>query len=166
MLIDLKKYFLSDDLSDTVTYELDLSQEDYNGVKPFPSPVKVCCSLKGFAGAVDLKAHLLYDIVMPCDRCCEETVQHKDVWFEHRLVRRLNDENDDSNYLVVPSERIDLDELLSEDILLDLPSKFLCSPDCKGLCPKCGVNLNRESCACDTAQVDPRLEILKNLLGQ
>ena len=59
---------------------------------------------------------------------------------------------------------LDLDELLTEDLLLDVPSKFLCSPDCKGLCPSCGKNLNHGDCDCQQDTVDPRLAILKELL--
>ena len=58
MVIDLKKYFLSDDLSDTVEYDLDLSQVEVNGVKPFLEPVKVRAVFHSFAGSVDLEAHL------------------------------------------------------------------------------------------------------------
>ena len=66
--------------------------------------------------------------------------------------------------MVVPDDQLDLDQLLTEDILLDLPSKFLCSPDCKGLGPICGKNLNQGDCGCEKDTVDPRLAILKELL--
>lgn len=164
MVIDLKKYFLSDDLSDTVECDLDLSQVEVNGVKPFPEPVKVRAVFHSFAGSVDLEAHLHYTVVMPCDRCNEETAQEKIVRFSHTLVRELNEEEDDDDYILVPGERLDLDELLTEDVLLEMPSKFLCSPDCKGLCPSCGANLNLGDCSCEKEQTDPRLEILKKLL--
>ena len=91
MVIDLKKYFLSDDLSDTVEYDLDLSQVEVNGVKPFLEPVKVRAVFHSFAGSVDLEAHLHYTVTMPCDRCNEETVQEKIVRFSHTLVRELNE---------------------------------------------------------------------------
>ena len=62
--------------------------------------------------------------------------------FFHVLVRELSDEeNDDGEFVVVPDEMLDVDQLVTEDILLDLPSKFLCSPNCKGLCPRCGMEL-------------------------
>ena len=43
---------------------------------------------------------------------------------------------------------LNLDQLAQDDILLELPIKMVCGPDCKGLCPQCGCNLNRESCSC------------------
>ena len=59
---------------------------------------------------------------------------------------------------------MDLDELIRTDILLELPTKFLCKEDCKGLCPTCGKNLNEGACNCQTHQIDPRLEVLKQLI--
>ena len=163
MVIDLKKYFLSESFSDTIEYELDLSSVEINGVKPFSVPVNAKAALRGFAGSVALKAEVLYTMVAPCDRCCEETTFKRAVTFSHVLVRELGEEDSDE-YLLVPEARLDLDELLTEDILLDMPGKFLCKEDCKGLCPHCGVNRNREECSCEREETDPRLEALKALL--
>lgn len=68
------------------------------------------------------------------------------------------------DYLVLPDGALDLDEVCEGDIFLELPSKFLCRPDCKGLCPVCGKDLNEGQCQCDTKRIDPRLEVLKKLL--
>ena len=62
-------------------------------------------------------------------------------------------------------ERIDLTELLSEQIYLGLPLKPLCRPDCYGLCPRCGANRNLTPCTCQEERAeDPRLLVLKKLL--
>ncbi|NIV30868.1 MAG: DUF177 domain-containing protein, partial [Anaerolineae bacterium] len=53
---------------------------------------------------------------------------------------------------------------LREQAWLAIPMKPLCRADCKGLCPQCGATLNLESCACETERIDPRLELLKDLL--
>lgn len=162
MIVDLKRFFLSQ--SDTMEYALDLSRVELGGVKPFCAPVRVKASFKGNAGSVLLDTELLYTTVMPCDRCGEVTSREWNRRFSHVLVSELNEEQDDDTFVVVADGRLDLDELLREDILLDLPSKYLCSPDCKGLCPKCGKNLNEGDCGCDRKEIDPRLEVLKSLL--
>ena len=94
--------------------------------------------------------------------------RHGRVHHDHALrplVRALSDEEDDNGeFVVVPDDQLDLDQLLTEDILLDVPSKFLCSPGCKGLCPTCGKNLNQGPCGCERDTVDPRLAVLKDLL--
>ncbi len=58
----------------------------------------------------------------------------------------------------------DIAPLIRENILLNLPINPLCSPNCKGLCPTCGGNLNRGECTCDTAPpIDPRWAVLGTL---
>jgi len=162
MIIDLKKY--ASGRYDILEVSLDLTGLELDGVKPFCAPVKGQAHFKGFADSVLLDAHLTYTTVMPCDRCGEMTSREWVKDFSHILVEKLSDEQDDDEYIVVPDGRLDLDELLREDILLDLPSKYLCSPDCRGLCPKCGKNLNEGDCGCDRREIDPRLEVLKSLL--
>ena len=60
-------------------------------------------------------------------------------------------------------EEVVLDDLVREQILLGVPSYPLCREDCAGLCPRCGQDLNRGRCECDTAPVDPRLAKLKSI---
>ena len=55
--------------------------------------------------------------------------------------------------------------LLRDDILLELPTKFLCKPDCKGLCSQCGQNLNLGDCGCNQRRIDPRLEVLQQFFN-
>ena len=50
---------------------------------------------------------------------------------------------------------VDLTDDVREELLLAIPSCFYCSPDCKGICPVCGTNLNHASCSCDTQQAEP-----------
>lgn len=57
-------------------------------------------------------------------------------------------------------ETIDLGEVVREQLYLALPMKPLCTEDCKGLCPVCGANRNRETCACQNEWVDPRMAAL------
>ena len=58
---------------------------------------------------------------------------------------------------------IDLDEILREQIILALPMYPRCKEECRGLCPVCGVDLNKETCDCQREDVDPRLAVLKTL---
>ena len=60
---------------------------------------------------------------------------------------------------------LDVDRLVYLEVLMSWPLKVLCREDCKGICAGCGVNLNVEECRCGTKPVDPRLEILKNLIS-
>lgn len=61
------------------------------------------------------------------------------------------------------TEEIDLAPLIREQVLLALPTRPLCSEECRGLCGGCGVNLNNEKCVCDPMPEDPRLELFRTL---
>lgn len=61
---------------------------------------------------------------------------------------------------------LDTDDLLKEQLVLNVPMKPLCSEGCKGLCPKCGIDLNITQCNCPTSEIDSRLAVLKQLLGK
>jgi len=67
-------------------------------------------------------------------------------------------------YAVSEEGEIDLGPLVREHAWLAIPMKHLCDPECRGLCPHCGVNLNTDSCECEEDRVDPRLAPLKELL--
>lgn len=59
-------------------------------------------------------------------------------------------------------EEVDLSPLVQDQVLLTLPPKVVCREDCRGLCQRCGKNLNRGTCQCEGAEVDPRLAPLKD----
>lgn len=60
-------------------------------------------------------------------------------------------------------KEIDLTGALREQILLSIPPSPLCGEECKGLCPKCGKDLNEGECGCDRAVMDPRWAALKGI---
>ena len=59
-----------------------------------------------------------------------------------------------------------LEDVLREQVLLSLPVRTLCKPDCKGLCPRCGQNRNSQDCSCEEGLSDPRWEALADLRGR
>ena len=169
MDIDLRKLFQGEDGFDRNSngvierqYELDLSGVELGGAKPFCAPVRVRARLRGFAGSVELFARVEYTMSMPCDRCAEPVTREYTKEFSHTLVRESRE--DTGEFITVPDERLDLDALVLEDLLMDMPGQYLCREDCKGLCPSCGKNWNEGPCKCGAPQVDPRLEVLRQLL--
>jgi len=60
-------------------------------------------------------------------------------------------------------DSLSLEDVLREQVLLSLPVRTLCKPDCKGLCPRCGENRNSQSCHCEEGPGDPRWEALSGL---
>jgi len=80
------------------------------------------------------------------------------------IVREIPEMGGEADYTAAPGNILDIDELALETIQLELPPKLLCSEDCKGLCPKCGADLNEAQCACPPKERDPRFDILNKLL--
>lgn len=163
MLFDLKEVFVTDGASASLNYELDLSSVELDGIYPFTSPVVVSAAAQNTAGIVTLTLHVEFDYSRPCDRCFDELTRRLTYTFSHKLIESIEGEDND-DYIETPDFNLELDELITSDILLELPSKFLCKQDCQGLCQKCGHNLNLGDCDCDKRQIDPRLEALKQLL--
>ena len=98
-----------------------------------------------------------------CARCLSD--------FEHDLAIDIADlfiyppgEAEDPLLVVPESGMLDLTSYMHEQILLVAPIRSICRPDCKGLCPECGLSLNDENCDHPDADIDPRLAALKSLL--
>ena len=105
-------------------------------------------------------------VILPCDRCAEETEHPVSGDFESFEEPQMKSaEVLDENRIRRAKGVLDLDVAgyLWEQFMLALPTSPLCSEECKGLCPKCGVNRNQESCDCERDQGDPRLAVLRNL---
>ena len=162
MILDLEPIFNNEGMVKEFSYELDLSEQELSGVKPFSTPVRVSGSVGNHTGVVELSAKAEFVLDMNCDRCAKPIKLALTADIFHTLVTSLNDEANDE-LLLINELRFDLDPLVTEDIFLELPSKFLCSEDCKGVCPKCGKDLNTGSCSCEK-EIDPRLAALKQLL--
>ncbi len=134
--------------------EFDFSTEEFGGVFPFTTPVRIKGEVTNTAGIVTIDALSSFSMDVTCDRCADEITLDFEVPVIHGLVQSLNnDENDE--YILVEDMQLDLRQLTLEDIYLALPGKLLCKDDCKGLCPQCGVNLNEGSCNCQKP-IDPR----------
>jgi uncharacterized protein len=105
-----------------------------------------------------------------CARCAEEFAAPSDRDFRFILAPKaigfdgetdLRDE--DLEFSLYEGDQIDLSPLIREQFLLSLPTRPLCREDCRGLCPKCGVNLNHTQCACSVEVGHPGLAPLRNL---
>lgn len=163
MLFELKSVFQNEGEQKQVNYKLDIAKIDIDGVFPFRTPLDVTATAKNRATLVDLSINVRFDYVRNCDRCCEEYTKKMDMNFNHRLAQTLVDDGND-DYIETPDFKLELDEIVISDVLLSLPQKNLCKEDCKGLCQNCGQNLNKGDCECDKRKIDPRLEILKQLM--
>ena len=163
MVLDLKSIFANEGESLKLETEFDFSEVDVYGIFPLQAPVSVSGTVSNRAGVVTLSLVLRAVYAAPCDRCGVDTEQELVIDVDRILVSRL--ENDDNEeYIILSDMSLDLRELCYTEVVLRLPTKHLCRADCKGLCAKCGTNLNEGDCGCLKQEIDPRLEALKALL--
>ena len=162
MILDLEPIFNTEGMVREFSYEMDLSAQELSGFRPFAKPVRVSGSVGNKTGIVGLEATADFELELNCDRCAKPITVPVSTEINHTLVTHLNDETNDE-LLLVNELRFDLDEIITEDVFLNLPAKFLCKEDCKGMCYKCGKDLNTDSCSCKK-DVDPRLAALQQLL--
>lgn len=165
MLLELKSVFLNDGEKKEFHYKLPISQIDIDGIFPFTSSAEVSATAVNRAGMVTLTLRVVYGYDRPCDRCGVMSGGVYTGLYEHRLVQQLADDGND-DYIETPDFTLELDDILLSDIILSYPQKFLCREDCKGLCQHCGKNLNEGDCGCEEKAIDPRLEILKQLMDE
>ena len=134
-------------------------------------PVRITGTAVKSSSGVVIRGNVTGLIEIECDRCLEPVEQPLDIEFDlefepiQRLDGRANLELHASELKVdaLDGSEIDIAEIAREQILLDLPQQFFCSEDCKGLCEKCGMNLNVKDCDCENEEIDPRWAALKNL---
>ncbi len=106
-------------------------------------------------------------ILYSCSRCLDEVLVKYQRHIKKMIVRSIpeSSEEEDDWYLA-EDHLLNLEAIVSDEVMIDLPYQTLCDNECKGLCPNCGVNLNHETCSCSEEKIDPRLEILKNFFTQ
>ena len=126
------------------------------------SPVHVKGRAFNRTGIVRLEGTAQYALKTQCARCGGDVERAVRVPVEHILLTHLENEDDDL-YIVCDRMHLDLDALIGEDIVLAMPPRWLCRPDCKGLCGVCGADLNEGDCGCKPA-ADPRWDTLKDIL--
>ena len=146
-----------------------ITPEELDGIS-FDNDAHVTGSLTDNAGYMRLKLRAELGYHGECARCLapvdgvfsldfERTVVTEGMLTEERLAE-LDDE-----YVLVEKNELDVDMAIREELLLNFPTRLLCSDDCLGLCPKCGKPKRDGDCGCPTKEIDPRLAVLKNFFA-
>ena len=98
-----------------------------------------------------------------CARCGKPFVVPVKFRIHEILVREGSDSSDDET-VVFSGEELDISEIVQNSFLMSVSGKYLCREDCKGLCPKCGADLNDGECGCDKEEIDPRWADLQKIM--
>ena len=162
MVLDLRDVFAN---VRSISIDCDLPFDDFAvyGENPV-SNLHFCGSVENRADVVTLSGTATYTYTAPCDRCAEVVSKDYELHINHVIVNELSNDDADEEIVVTENMALELDELIRSDVILNLPTKFLCRDDCRGVCPGCGKRLNFEECVCKP-EIDPRLEKLSEFFA-
>lgn len=170
MLIDLRELLSgsSQDLTKNVSLEADTFNNglfDYPIVKKEPFDVTIN---KIGTNKISIKAVTALTLSIPCDRCLTAVDTKIDLVVDD-IVDFADDASEEETQIekdYIDGYNLDADKLLFSELLVSMPGKTLCKDDCKGLCLKCGTNLNIKECGCDREVLDPRMSVFKDILNE
>lgn len=165
MRLDLRDVILVPDAEKSFQCQVDLSDLEFYGRKPIVRPVLAQGRVVNHAGALVLNGTACSELDLVCDRCGKEFSREKVVPLDMLLADTLEQEDSEDEIFLLDGNELDLDELVTTAFVLAMDTKNLCSEDCKGLCAKCGADLNLGPCGC-RPEVDPRLAALAQLLDK
>lgn len=137
-------------------------RKGYPEVVVFLEPVKIEGILTNVDEDIVLDAKGETEVELPCSRCLTPIKVKIDFKLNEKFSRTgvLNEETE-----TFSGDCIDLTDVVRRNIIATLPMKVVCKDNCKGLCPKCGQDLNIKQCDCDTTCFDPRFESLRTLFN-
>jgi uncharacterized protein len=113
-------------------------------------------------GILRLKGNLKAHYMTVCSRCVKPLDREINIDIAEEIVNldKAKD-TDKENIYTFSGGYLYVDRIIQDNTILSLPMREICSPECKGICPKCGKDLNEETCRCKEDNIDMRLEALK-----
>ncbi len=164
MLLGLTKIMDTPGASLPFSTSVDLSDLRFGVSYPVSEPVLAEGTIRNTAGVLMMTGSIRTCIHGTCDRCTADFDREIDLPIDAVLVTELaNEENEDEWVFPLEGDSADLDDIVRTIFVLNLDSKLLCKDDCKGLCHRCGKDLNDGPCNCQK-ELDPRFAALKQLL--
>lgn len=164
MLLPLSKILDTPGASVSFSVCVDLSDLRFGSSFPVTEPVRAAGTVRNTAGVLILTGTVQTTLHGICDRCASEFSREVSYPIRVTLVSELaNEQDEDDAVFQLMGDNADLDDIVRTVFVLSMDSKQLCRPDCKGLCCRCGANLNNGPCRC-APEPDARLAILQQLL--
>ena len=164
MLLGLSKIIDCPGASLPFSASLDLRDLRYGTCCPVTEPVDAEGIVRNTAGVLMMTGAIRTCLHSVCDRCAADFTRDVEIPINVVLVTELADEdNEDEWVFPLEGDSADLDDIVRTVFVLNLDSKLLCKEDCKGMCHRCGKNLNDGPCNCQK-ELDPRFAALKQLL--
>ena len=166
MLLGLSKIIECPGASVSFSTSVDLRDLLYGNCYPVDEPVLASGTVRNTAGVLVMTGTVYTTIHGVCDRCAADFASYVEFPIHVVLVTELsNEENEDEWVFPLEGDSADLEDIVRTVFVLNMGSKLLCKEDCKGLCCRCGRNLNEGPCSCQK-ELDPRFAALRQLLDK
>lgn len=166
MLLDLRDIIHTPGASVTFSERVDLSDLRFGTCYPVSEPVLAVGTVRNTADVLMMKGTITTCLHGVCDRCAGDFSRDVEIPIDVVLVEELSNEDSEDEWVFpLEADCADLDEIIRTVFVLNMDSKLLCKPDCKGLCCRCGKNLNDGPCGCQK-ELDPRFAALRQLLDK
>ncbi|MBZ0154596.1 MAG: DUF177 domain-containing protein [Alphaproteobacteria bacterium] len=151
---------------------IDIEETIHSELVKIVSPVSASLRIEKRNAEVLVQGEIHAKVELQCSRCLQSfTVPvHSALSVVYDPAEVINREEnyslkgDELDMGFYRNDTLDLNDLLLEQLLLNIPMKPLCRPDCEGICPQCGKDLNAEKCTCEVSEIDPRMKVLEQLL--
>ena len=166
MLINLSK-LLSGDLP-SITEQVAVEMENFacslgtfpvTGKSEFPLTISKIGTDKFL-----IEGETSITLEIPCDRCLQPVSVDIPFTICREYDKNDTEEESEEEPLIV-GYHLDTEQLIYCEMLVNWPMKTLCTEACKGICKKCGTNLNHSSCTCDTVELDPRMAKIRDIFN-
>jgi len=166
MLLGLRDIIHTPGASVNFSESVDLSDLRFGTCYPVSEPVLAVGTVRNTADVLMMKGTITTTIHGVCDRCAAEFTQNVELPIDVVLVEEFsNEDNEDEGVFPLEADSADIEDIVRTVFVLNMDSKLLCKPECKGLCCRCGKNLNVEACTCQK-ELDPRFAALRQLLDK
>lgn len=169
MSINLSNLFSKDETVYSFEEEIESSDinsdlKDYEILHPIKYSGEICKINREFI----INIHVYYTYKTSCDRCLITTKRNMKSSLSAKLedYKNMQEEEEEEDIIYYDNNILPIEKHVLMEVLSSLPMKTLCKEDCKGLCPNCGTDFNKESCDCIVENIDPRFEKLKNFFDK
>ena len=116
-------------------------------------------------GQAEYQGTMVLELQLACDRCLRKVTRLFELSFSGVIISPEMADEEHENSEFMEGYSFNIESLVSNEVLMNWPMKVLCSDDCKGLCMKCGKDLNGGICGCDTFVPDPRMAAIKDIFN-
>lgn len=164
MIIDLSDIIKDYGGRMNVSTSIEMDDTDFLGESfKFQKPLNIEGSIVNNTKSLEFSAKVEGEMQVHCARCSKPFI----VPVKFRMNEILISEDGDSandEAIVLSGEELDISDIVMNSFLMSVSGKYLCKDDCKGLCSKCGADLNDGDCGCDNEEIDPRWADLQKIM--